>query len=101
MAQMKVQWERAIDGDRKIQIGDASWRLDREAADLAGGDRSVRAYYRNARGGFRSTSPQISLRDLALMIQFAAEKEEFSIDECSAMIEALRNSHERRRPHNK
>jgi hypothetical protein len=89
---MNVQFSKPLGEGRKIEIGEASWRLNQDAVDLAGGARSVRAYYRNARGRFRSTSPQVSLRDLVLMIEFAADKDEFSPDQCTAMDESLSNS---------
>jgi hypothetical protein len=75
---MKVDWTQQLSDNRKIQIGEASWAGDREDEELAGGNRSVRMYYTNARGGMRRNSPEISIPHLIDMVIWAAKRGEIA-----------------------
>ncbi len=74
---------------RKIQIGEASWAGDPDDVELAGGDRSIRMYYRNSRGGMRRNSPEVSLRDLTEMVTLAANRGQFTAAQRNEMTAAL------------
>lgn len=72
---MNVEWNEEVGDGRKIEGGVASWADKPENVELAGGERSVRAYYM-VDGVYRRASPQVSMRDLILMVTCAAKHDE-------------------------